>query len=73
MKDVGSDVVVEYGGSTAKKAETASSKKQNKVFDVIVDKIKDATNESQGDAQTETASPRTSQPTTSTRQEATPS
>lgn len=63
MKDVGSDVVVEYGGSTAKKAETASSKKQNKVSDVIVDKIKDATSESQGDAQTETASPSTSQET----------
>lgn len=52
MKDVGSDVVVEYGGSTAKKAETASSKKQNKVSDVIVDKIKDAMSESQRDAQT---------------------
>lgn len=60
MKDVGSDVVVEYGGSTTKKAESASSKKQNKVSDVIVDKAKDATSESQEDAQTETASSSTS-------------
>ena len=73
MKDVGSDVVVEYGGSTAKKAETASSKKQNKVSDVIVDKIKDAMSESQRDAQTETASSSTSQTTSSTSQEASPS
>lgn len=60
MKDVGSDVVVEYGGSTAKKAESASSEKQNKVSDVIVDKAKDATSESQEDAQTETTSSSTS-------------
>ena len=73
MKDVGSDVVVEYGGSTVKKAETASSKKQNKVSDVIVDKIKDAMSESQRDAQTETASSSTSQTTSSTSQEASPS
>lgn len=74
MKDVGSDVVVEYGGSTAKKAETASSKKQNKVSDVIVDKIKDAMSESQRDAQTETASSSTSQTTSSsTSQETSPS
>ena len=73
MKDVGSDVVVEYGGSTAKKAETASSKKQNKVSDVIVDKIKDAMSESQRDAQTETASSSTSQTTSSISQEASPS
>jgi|GEM_PF-3712756 hypothetical protein len=73
MKDVGSDVVVEYGGSTAKKADS-SSKKQNKVSDVIVDKAKDATSESQEDAQTETTSSSTSQPTSSsTNHEASPS
>lgn len=55
MKDVGSDVVVEYGGSTAKKADS-SSRKQNKVSDVIVDKPEDATSESQGDVQTTSAS-----------------
>lgn len=60
MKDVGSDVVVEYGGSTAKKADS-SSNKQNKVSDVIVDKIKDAMSDSQRDAQTETTSSSTSQ------------
>lgn len=65
MKDVGSDVVVEYGGSTAKKADS-SSKKQNKVSDVIVDKAKDATSESQEDVQTETTS-------SSTNHEASPS
>lgn len=74
MKDVGSDVVVEYGGSTAKKAESASSEKQNKVSDVIVDKAKDATSESQEDAQTETASSSTSQTaSSSTSHEASPS
>lgn len=73
MKDVGSDVVVEYGGSTAKKADS-SSNKQNKVSDVIVDKIKDAMSDSQRDAQTETTSSSTSQTTSSsTSQEASPS
>lgn len=72
MKDVGSDVVVEYGGSTAKKADS-SSKKQNKVSDVIVDKAKDTTNESQEDAQTETTSSSTSQTTSNTSHEASPS
>lgn len=72
MKDVGSDIVVEYGGSTAKKAES-SSKKQNKVSDVIVDKAKDTTNESQEDAQTETTSSSTSQATSNTSHEASPS
>lgn len=73
MKDVGSDVVVEYGGNTAKKAESASSKKQNKVSDVIVDKTEDATSESQGDVQAETDSSSMSQTaSSSTSQEASP-
>lgn len=55
MKDVGSDVVVEYGGSMAKKA-NSSSKKQNTVSDVIVDKTGDTTSESQENTQVETTS-----------------
>ena len=55
MKDVGSDVVVEYGGSMAKKADS-SSKKQNTVSDVIVDKAEGTTNESQENTQTTSSS-----------------